>query len=732
MYKYVATCSFGTEALLANELKSFGLTQVNHSSGAVEFSGDLEVAYKLCLWSRIASRVLLYIADFDCNDADDIYTHALDICWSDYLGVTDNFLIKGSVSKGVDINSQYALFRMKDAIADWFQSGFSKRPTVAKSKADHFFHFHINKDKRCTLYLDLVGEPLHKRAYRSESSEAPLKETLASAILQYSHWTGVEDNKLLVDPMCGSGTLLIEAALMRANVAPGSFREHFSLENWVGHDVGLWHRLRKEADASRQFDAETLDVRLYGFDASQKAVDAAQANAKKAGVESLIHFEKRELHGFSIPGDRRIDPSSAYFITNPPYGERLGEAEQLKYLYKSIGHCIKRHCQNWNVSIFSSNNELLDQLGVPVKNRVKLFNGAIKCQLAILDAGEKNVISNGIIDFEKPRELPGLMNDQVSLDFSNRLIKNYKGLKKWLLQNNLSCYRLYDRDIPEYNVVVDVYGDRVHLQEYKPPKTIDDETARKRLKQIITSLISVFGIDRNNIHLKQRERQKGNKQYKQLNTKKKYLEVVENDLLFLANFTDYIDTGIFLDHRYIRNYIRSISRGKNFLNLFSYTATASVYAASGGAKSTTSIDLSNNYTEWAINNLLLNGFSLDNHQAIQADSISWLQGLGNENNAKNKFDLVFVDPPTFSNSKKLTGDFNVQDDHRELLLLCKKRLAKDGVIIFSNNFKDFVLDSSLSNYFEIENISELTISKDFSRHKKSNKKIHNSWVLKPL
>ena len=729
MYKYVATCAYGTENLLENEIKKIGVSDVKKTSGAVEFSASLKVAYTLCLWSRIASRVLLHISDFECEDADDIYKNAYKINWEEYLNENNSFLIKGSISNGVNINSQYALFRMKDAIVDWFQSNRSGRPSIAKVNADHHFHFHINKNQHCTLYLDLVGEALHKRAYRTSSTSAPLKETLANAILQYGQWTGDANNKLLVDPMCGSGTLLIEAALMSSHIAPGASRKHFSLENWKGHDVDLWSQLRKEADESKFINTDILDVKIFGFDSSQENIDAAKSNAIIAGVEGLISFERRDFHNFSPPEFKDILPASKYMITNPPYGERLGEVENLRYLYKCIGRKIKTYSKGWNVSIFSNNNELIDQLSLPVTDRIKLFNGPIKCQLAILDTSKNTDNSLKAIDFENQISEDKILDQDVSKDFSNRLTKNYKSLKKWISKNNIDSYRLYDKDMPEYNVVIDVYEDKIHLQEYKPPKTVDSEAARKRLKLVISSLINVFDVNRNNIYLKQRERQKGNKQYSQLKTKKKYLEISEGNLFFLANFTDYLDIGIFLDHRYVRNYIKSISKNKNFLNLFSYTATASVYAASGGAKSTTSVDLSSTYSEWAINNFLLNGCSLDKNYIVQDDILIWLKY---SEKSVEKFDIIFVDPPTFSNSKKLAADFNVQDDHLELLLQCKKVLAENGQIIFSNNYKDFVLDESLSNYFKIENISELSISPDFNRKKKIGKKIHHCWILKPL
>ena len=660
MYKYVATCSFGTEPLLVKELELFEVENVKPLTGAVEFSANIEQAYKLCLWSRVADRVLLFINDFKCSNADDIYHNALKINWQNYMDVENTFQIKGSIAKEVNLNSQYALFRMKDAIVDWFQSSYSRRPSIARKNSDLYFNFHINKDYICSLYFDLVGEPLYKRGYRVSKTDAILKETLANAIVQYGKWQVGNKNSLLVDPMCGSGTLLIEAAILSLNIAPGAYRQSFSLEKWQGHDAEIWSRVRTEADNSKLFVNKDHNVKFFGYDSSKENIKKAISNARNSGLENLIHFEKRNLYQFSLPDENKLSPESCFLITNPPYGERLGEAESLKYLYKCLGRKIKANCNQWQVSIFSNNIELLDQINIPVVSRTKLFNGPLKCQLVNFDTSSAFSTQKIKLDFEKKNAIDNFSNNEISVDFSNRISKNYKSLKKWISSNNIENYRLYDRDMPEFNLVVDIYGDKIHLQEYKAPKSIDSEAARKRLNQAILTLVKVFDINRRQIHIKKRERQKGTNQYRQINTKRNYNEITENNLKFLVNFTDYLDVGIFLDHRYIRSYIRNISRGKNFLNLFSYTATASVYAAAGGALSTTSIDLSSAYTAWAKKNFLLNGFDLEENTLIIEDSLTWLE---DDKNPVHNYDIIFVDPPTYSNSKKLTTDFNIQRDH---------------------------------------------------------------------
>ena len=300
--------------------------------------------------------------------------------------------------------------------------------------------------------------------------------------------------------------------------------------------------------------------------------------------------------------------------------------------------------------------------------------------------------------------------------FANRLQKNLKQLGKWARREGVECYRLYDADMPEYAVAVDLYRDYVHVQEYAAPRSIDPDKAQARLLDALAAIPQALGVAQSRVVIKRRERQAGTKQYQRQAAQGEFMEVNEGGVKLLVNLTDYLDTGLFLDHRPLRLRLQREAAGKRFLNLFCYTATATVHAAKGGARSTTSVDLSKTYLDWARRNLALNGFS-DKHRLEQGDVMAWLA------EDRGEYELIFIDPPTFSNSKRMEGVFDVQRDHVELLDLAMARLARGGVLYFSNNFRKFQLDESLVARYQVEEISAQTLDPDFAR----NPKIHRAW-----
>jgi 23S rRNA (guanine2445-N2)-methyltransferase / 23S rRNA (guanine2069-N7)-methyltransferase len=302
--------------------------------------------------------------------------------------------------------------------------------------------------------------------------------------------------------------------------------------------------------------------------------------------------------------------------------------------------------------------------------------------------------------------------------FANRLQKNFKQLGKWARKEKIDCYRVYDADMPEYSLAIDLYHDWVHVQEYAAPKSIDPEKAQARLFDALAAIPQALGVDKSRVIVKRRERQSGTRQYERQSTEGKFTEVSEGGVKLLVNLTDYLDTGLFLDHRPMRLRIQQEAAGKRFLNLFCYTATASVHAAKGGARSTTSVDLSKTYLDWARRNLSLNGFS-DKNRLEQGDVMAWLESNRDE------YELIFIDPPTFSNSKRMEGVFDVQRDHVQLLDLAIARLAPGGVLYFSNNFRKFQLDEHLSTRYQVQDITAQTLDPDFAR----NNRIHRAWKI---
>ena len=309
--------------------------------------------------------------------------------------------------------------------------------------------------------------------------------------------------------------------------------------------------------------------------------------------------------------------------------------------------------------------------------------------------------------------------------FANRLKKNLKNLGRWAAQNKISCYRLYDADIPEYAVIVDLYRDErlwVVVQEYQAPKSVDAQKAQLRLREALGVIREILELDEEQLFFKIRQRQKGTAQYERLDARQHFHTVQEDGLSFLVNFSDYLDTGLFLDHRITRRMVGEYAKGRDFLNLFAYTGTATVYAARGGASSTTTVDMSHTYIEWAKRNLALNGYRGTQHSFHQADCLQWLR---DNKRQPQRYGLIFLDPPSFSSSKRMKNTFDVQRDHVNLLNDVMCLLRDDGLLVFSNNLRKFKLDKYALSDFAIEDISARTIPKDFA----ANPRIHQCFVL---
>ena len=300
--------------------------------------------------------------------------------------------------------------------------------------------------------------------------------------------------------------------------------------------------------------------------------------------------------------------------------------------------------------------------------------------------------------------------------FANRLGKNIKHLMKWAKRNGIEAWRIYDRDIPQFPFAVDVYGSQIHLQEYDTGWLMQPEEYEAWLAEIIEAIVFVTGFSSDDIHLKRRERQKGVQQYEKTGRAGEDFTIEENGRRFWVNLDKYLDTGLFLDHRNTRKKVGDTAAGKRFLNLFSYTGSFTVYAATGGAVSSETVDLSNTYLDWARRNFELNGIDLAKHQIIRADVFQYLQTAFE---AGKQFDLIVMDPPSFSNSKKMSDTLDIQRDHARLIQGAMKLLAPNGLMYFSNNLRSFELDESIAEQYLVKDISKQSVPDDFR-----NKKIH--------
>ncbi|NDL61999.1 bifunctional 23S rRNA (guanine(2069)-N(7))-methyltransferase RlmK/23S rRNA (guanine(2445)-N(2))-methyltransferase RlmL [Acerihabitans arboris] len=695
-----ASTAQGLEELLKSELEALGALECKIALGGVHFRGDDRLLYQSLLWSRLASRILLPLTDFDVFSDDDLYQGVRAIDWPAIFAVDKSFAVHFSGTNEAIRNSQYGTLRVKDAIVDGFTEALDQRPDVAKQQPDIRVQVFLHRD-HAIVSLDLSGGGLHQRGYRDGAGQAPLKENLAAAIVLRSGW---QAGTPLLDPMCGSGTLLIEAALMASDRAPGLLRRQWGFYGWLGHNESLWQEVLTAARERAKSGAAQATSRFFGSDNDARVLEKARANAHHAGIDALIAFTVNDVANLANP---LPEGPVGTVISNPPYGERLESEPALIALYNLLGRIMKSRFGGWRLSLFSASPVLLSALQLRAERSFKAKNGPLDCE-------QKNYLLADV-----PNVTP--TGQGIAPDFANRLRKNIRGLEKWAAKQHLDCYRLYDADLPEYNVAIDRYSSWVVIQEYVAPKTIEPEKARQRLYDAISATLAVLDIPASQLVVKARERQKGKNQYEKLAQKGEFLLVDEYDAKLWVNLTDYLDTGLFLDHRIARKMLGEMSRGKDFLNLFAYTGSASVHAGIGGARSTTSVDMSRTYLEWAEKNLRSNGLTGKQHRLIQADCLSWLE-LSQET-----FDLIFIDPPTFSNSKRMSESFDVQRDHLLLMKDLKRLLRPGGTIMFSNNKRGFQLDAEGLQALGLKarSITEQTRSQDFAR----NRHIHNSWLI---
>ena len=736
------TCPKGLEGLLLEEATGLGLEQAREHTSAIRGVASMETAYRLCLWSRLANRVLLVLARFPVRDAESLYQGVLDVDWFEHLEPGGSLAVEFSgQGSGID-NTHFGALKVKDAIVDKLRQSDGTRPSVDKLNPDVRVHLRLDRGE-AILSLDLSGHSLHQRGYRLQQGAAPLKENLAAAVLIRAGWPRIAaQGGALADPMCGVGTFLVEAGLMAADIAPNLKREQWGFSRWLGHVPALWTRLHAEAQQRAAAGLAKAPLWIRGYEADPRLIQPARNNIERAGLSEWIKVYQGEVATFEPRPDQN---QKGLVISNPPYGERLGDEASLLYLYQNLGERLRQACMGWEAAVFTGAPDLGKRMGIRSHKQYAFWNGALPCKLLLIKVQPEQFVTGERRtpeQREREREQNALQAEAPKLNrngnpikpepvvveparlseggqmFANRLQKNLKQLGKWARREGVECYRLYDADMPEYALAVDLYRDWVHVQEYAAPRSIDPEKAQARLFDALAAIPQALGVEQSKVVIKRRERQSGTRQYERQSAQGQFMEVNEGGIKLLVNLTDYLDTGLFLDHRPLRLRIQKEAAGKRFLNLFCYTATASVHAAKGGARSTTSVDLSKTYLDWARRNLSLNGFS-DKNRLEQGDVMNW---LGED---RGEYDLIFIDPPTFSNSKRMEGVFDVQRDHVQLLDLAMARLAKGGVLYFSNNFRKFLLDEQLSARYAVEEISAATLDPDFAR----NGKIHRAWKL---
>lgn len=693
---FFATCPKGLESLLLTELKNLGVSGVRETLAGVHFEGSFQDGMKACLWSRFASRILMELSAFDAADDEELYAGAAAIPWDNYFTPNETIAVDFSGSSAQIRNTQYGAVKVKDAVCDYFQRTASSRPSVNRQQPDVQIYCHLDRRGIASVALDLSGGALLRREFSRTTGTAPLKENLAAAMVVRA---GYDGSCCFFDPMCGSGTLLIEAALLATDTAPGLRRRTFGFFKLKIFEEDAWKGLKAAADVrARRGLKAALEkgIKIIGFDADSNMVDISNSNAFRAGFETLVNAECRKLSGLVnpfAPGEQVV------IVTNPPYGRRMGSFNELIAVYTQLGAGLKQHFQGARAAVISSSQDLLSCMRLHADKVYKLYNGELECQLRVCSL---NV---------QPAETAPAGGGAARVEaFSECLRRNLQERHAWAQEEGVNAYRIYDAEVPDFAAAIDYYDGWYVLQAYTPREQEEELEARHRVLDMIAALVEIAAVPGERVIVKSRMVQHGDAQYEKAEEQKgRTLTVSENGMLFLVNLEDYLDTGLFLDGRLVRRYLKNCAQGRDFLNLFAYTGSASVAAALGGAGSTLSVDMSRTYLLWARDNFRLNKIPLDQHRFIQADVLAWLQQPHAE-----RFDLVYVDPPTFSNSKRMSGSFDVSRDHLKLLSALTRLLKDEAQVVFCCNRHGFRLDDGIQDYgFESEDLSDVQLPADF-------------------
>ena len=732
------TAARGAEDLLAAELRHMDLADVRQQPGGTSFAfTGLGAAYRACLWSRAGMRVLLPLTSFPAETRDQVYQGVYRVDWDDHLSEDATLACEVTGTSPAIVDTHFGAQLVKDAIVDQIRERHDRRPSVELRRPGVRLNLHLSRG-RGTLSIDLAGESLHRRGYREPGKqvEAPLKETLAAAILLAAGWPRLAgEGGSLTDPLCGSGTFLLEGALMAADAAPGLLRDYWGFTGWRGHDAAVWDTLLAEARERRAAGLAHLRDRqrfgavlITGADRDARALRLAQAAVERAGLRDVVSVRRADLPGLAAPRltqahRPRREAAPGLVVANPPYGERLRDPN-LAGLYRALAQTLADSYEGWRAAVLVADRGLGDLLPLTQRHDRPLFNGPLSCTL-LLGAVSTKPVRRAPSPTSTSDERTISQAPADATEFANRLRRNLRTVGRQMRRAGIACYRLYDADLPDYNLAVDLYDGWAHMQEYAAPAEIDPGKAAARLEAAVTAVTEVLELPAEHVVVKVRRRQRGELQYERQAEEGHVLVVNEGEAAFQVNLSDYLDTGLFLDQRLVRGLLHDIAGGRSFLNLFGYSGTASVAAARGGATLSLTLDLSSTYLDWARRNFRLNGMDPRRHELLRADCLPWLREQARTRGA-GRYGLVYLAPPTFSNSKRMgPATFDVQRDHADLIRTTVELLEPGGVLVFTTARRNFKLDYEALAGLRPTDVSAATLPPDFARRAHS----HHVWRI---
>lgn len=774
--EFFATCLPGTESLLADELHGLGIRKVRPLAGGVAFYGAPFHGQRVCLWSRLAGRVNVVVGRAGASDAEALYAGVRALPWEDVLAPGASIAVRANGTNGALRNTQFTALKVKDAVCDRLAASRGARPDVDAHEPDALIEVRLRND-RVTVALDLSGRSLHHRSYldAADGEDAPLAVAQAAALLAaLGAAECLRGGWALLDPACDDGFLVCEAAALLVDQAPGLVRDRWGFTGWARADAEAWDDMLARADerleagliaalgdaaAAARAGSDAPDqqrVRVVGLSASSPAVARARGHLKAAGLRAVASVEAADAESAPAVEARvaRIAEraGASVIVANAAPPSRDDDARAVSEQAACVA--AARRAPAGARFGFVGGGEAASRFGIKPCLSETVGAGRAEAQLVLFDAPPVEPSFIAVPNPAGGADLTVEVNDEQASQFASRLRKVARERRKWAAREGVRCYRVYDADLPNYAAAIDVYegaGEAegalyAHVAEYAPPKSVDEAVARARFEDMLALVPVVLGIRPDHVFSKARVRAKGGAQYRDAGGRSYVTHTSEDGLLCEIDLGGRLDTGIFLDHRPTREMVGKMAAGKRFLNLFAYTGVATLHAAAGGASSTTTVDLSQTYLDWAARNLEANGFAVDApsgaparkggsgraggrrgvHELVRADVGRWIQEA---RRARRTWDLIFVDPPTFSNSKAMgRRTWDVQRDHVELLIGVSRLLSPGGVAVFSCNLRTFVPDvEALSAYgVEVEDITAQTIPHDFER----NARIHHCYLVR--
>ncbi len=746
--EFFASCPSGFERALAEELKRLGCRRARPLIGRVAFEGEQEDAYRACLRSRLASRINMAVDRIPCATADDLYDGMYAIPWERLIRRSATVQVSAQGANQELRNTRFIGQCAKDGLVDRMLDEAGAKPATAPKDAD--VHVIVTvRGERAAVSLDLCGEPLFRRWRGQAAGTRRLRPDYAALVLAEAGLPQLRRTAEEGGPaplvICAPGTsptLVLEAAAELAGIRAAAHRHHWGFQKLLDYDAAAWARLSEEAGAhagGRRGRILLLDTAPAELAELQAALDGIGARRYVEAVAARPDALDRALR-------RHVDEEERRGGQIPPavvVGDLTDEAPAR--LAQTVGHILlaEQGCRDAGMhavtalvgadvcAALAEGREVRAQRTIPL--------GSDEVSLCVLEADEADERELATVDVASGRPLPVLLPE--SEQFARRLVKVARLRRRWAEREGVTCYRVYDADLPDYAAAIDLYvgspqtpGRWLVVAEYAAPRTVEASLAQARMLDMLAIAPRVLDVDPREVHAKTRMRSRGGSQYAQgagrggerKRDRRALPRIHEGGLTFIVNFDDYLDTGIFLDHRVTRGLVRSCAReADTFLNLFAYTGTATCYAAHGGAHRTVTVDLSNTYLEWARDNMRENGFSGPDHRFIRADVLSWIE---RQRTRPERWDLIFCDPPTFSNSAKMAGrTFDVQRDHVELVSALADLLTPGGRAVFSCNLRRFRpdVDELRRRGVNLIDITERTIPEDFAR----NQRIHHCYIV---